>query len=164
MLRLNKSYKRRTGIGVIEITIGAFLTTVVTAIGVNLTVLTLGFSMLDSAARDAARAAGSQQSLSEALSAAQSQLSLHQTDGVYIQQPVLLGTTAPYFVYQDWAGASPPSPKQSPYVTVTCSENIHLPVNVPFFGIDLNDWTNKGYLTFSRRYTFPLVREKYYGG
>jgi hypothetical protein len=88
----------------------------------------------------AARAAGSRQDSVSAFQAAQTQLSIHQTDGYFIQQPVLLGAGTPApngtqpFVYQDFGGAPPVPANASPYVMVVCTENIHLPIYIPFFG------------------------------
>jgi Flp pilus assembly protein TadG len=164
-MRRNVNLRRRNnGVSAIETAIAAFFLIVIVAIAVDLTVLTMGFTMLDTAARDAARGAGSQQTYAKAVSAAQSQLSIHQTDGVFIKQPTLTSTSSPHFVYQDFGGAAPPNPNQSPYVTVTCQTDIHLPVNTPFFGNDLKNLTAGGYFTIARRYTFPIVKAKYYGG
>lgn len=163
-----KRYRRRShGVSAIETAVAAFFLIVIAAIAVDLTILTMGFTMLDTAARDAARGAAGQQDSAKALLAAQSQLSVHKTDGVFIKQPTLSGVAAPYFVYQDFGGVSPPPgpPNQSPYVTVTVKTDIHLPVNIPFFGINLSNMTNAGagYFTIARRYTFPIVKTKFYG-
>jgi Flp pilus assembly protein TadG len=151
------------GVSALEVTIATFLVVVCAAIGVDITILSLGYTLLDTTTRDAARAAGSQQTLATAVQAAQSQLSIHQTDGTFVKQPTLIAATSPYFVYQDFAGADPPSPNQSPYVTVTCQEKIHLPVNINFFGVNLGALADtNGYLTISRQYTFPIVKMKFY--
>lgn len=164
-MRRNVNLPRRdNGVSAIETAIAAFFLIVIVAIAVDLTVLTMGFTMLDTAARDAARGAGSQQTSAKAVLAAQSQLSIHRTDGVFIKQPKLTSASSPYFVYQDFGGVAPPNPNQTPYVTVTCQTDIHLPVNAPFFGNDLNNLTAGGYFTIARRYTFPIVKAKYYGG
>ena len=155
--------RNHQGISALEVTIATFLVVTCAAIGVDLTILSIGYSFLDSTTRDAARAAGSQQSAAAAVQAAQSQLSIHQTDGNFVQQPTLVSTVSPYFVYQDFGGAAPPNPSQSPYVTVTCQENIRLPVNISFFGVSLGSFTNSnGFLTITRQYTFPIVKEKFY--
>ncbi len=158
------SKRRENGVNAIETAIAAFFLIVIVAISVDLTILTMGFTILDTATRDAARGAASQQTLAKAISAAQSQLAIHKTDGVFIRQPTLTSTSTPNFIYQDFGGAAPPNPNQSPYVTVTCNTDIHLPVNAPFFGNDLKNLTANGYFTIARRYTFPIVRAKYYGG
>ncbi len=151
------------GISALEVTIAAFLVIVAAALGVDITILSLGYSFLDSTTRDAARAAGSQQTLATAIQAAQSQLSVHHTDGSFVQQPTLISTASPYFVYQDFGGVAPTNSNQSPYVTVTCQENNRLPVNIGFFGVNLGVFANSsGYLTISRQYTFPIVKEKFY--
>jgi Flp pilus assembly protein TadG len=155
--------RRDHGISALEVTIATFLVVVAAAIGVDITILSLGYTFLDTTTRDAARAAGSQQTSAAAVQAAQSQLSIHQTDGTFVQQPTLINTASPYFVYQDFGGQAPPNPNQSPYVTVTCQEKIHLPVNIGFFGVNLGTLADaNGYLTIARQYTFPIVKAKYY--
>src|ERR1700733_7572506 len=126
----NRMIRNRYGISALEVTIATFLVVVCAAIGVDITILSLGYTFLDTTTRDAARAAGSQQTLATAVEAAQAQLSIHQTDGTFVQQPTLIAATSPYFVYQDFGGQTPPSPNQSPYVTVTCQEKIRLPVQI----------------------------------
>jgi hypothetical protein len=166
-MKINFS-RAATGVSAIEIAIAAFITIVVAAIGVDMTILTMGFNILDQATRDAARAASSRQDCLSAFSAAQTQLSIHQTDGFFIKQPVLKGSGAPApngappFVYQDFNGAAPVPATASPYVMVVCTEDIHLPVNVPFFGQNLSSRSNAGYFTLERNYVFPIVREKFH--
>jgi hypothetical protein len=161
--------RRARGISAVETAIAAFITIVAAAIGVDMTILTMGFNILDQATRDAARAAGSRQDSISAFQAAQTQLSIHQTDGVFIKQPVLLGSGAPApggsqpFVYQDFGGGPPVPANASPYVMVVCTEDIHLPINIPFFGDNMSSFANAGgYFTLKRNYVFPIVREKFH--
>jgi Flp pilus assembly protein TadG len=161
-MRKKVKLRGRHGVSAIEIAIASFFLIVIAAIAVDMTVLTMGFTMLDTAARDAARAAGSQQDLAKAILASTSQLSTHQTDGVFIKQPTLQGLVSPDFVYQDFAPPSPPpNPNQLSYVTVTVKTDIRLPVNISFFGLNLQNSTTGGYFTIARRYTFPIVKEKF---
>lgn len=162
--------RKSSGVSAIETAVAAFFLIVMAAIAVDLTVLTLGFTMLDTAARDAARGAANQPDTLSALKAAQNQLSVHQTDGVFVKQPILKSNAPPDFVYQDWTvnpvvppNVGNPSSPQNSYVTVTVQEDIHLPVNIPFFGQNLVTKTTGGYFTIARRYTFPIVKEKFRG-
>lgn len=177
------SLRQSSGVSAVETAVAAFFLIVMAAIAVDLTVLTLGFTMLDTAARDAARGAANQPDYNSAVKAALNQISVHQTDGVFVKQPILSGGSpgvgpaqgTPNFVYQDWSvnpttppNVGNPSSPQNSYVTVTVQEDIHLPVNVPFFGNNLNStgygWTPTGYFTIARRYTFPIVKEKFRAG
>jgi hypothetical protein len=151
-----------------EVAIAAFITIVAAAVGVDMTILTMGYNVLDQATRDAARAAGSRQDSNSAFQAAQTQLSIHQTDGYFIKQPVLKGAGTPLpngsqpFVYQDFSTGPPPPANASPYVMVVCTEDIHLPINIPFFGNNISGYANAaGYFTLQRNYIFPIVRMKF---
>jgi len=150
------------GVSAVETAVAAFFLIVIVAIAVDMTILTMGFTMLDTAARDAARGAAGQQNLAKAILAAQSQLSTHQTDGTFIKQPTLKSLVSPDFVYQDFAPPAVPAANQSAYVTVTVKTDIRLPVNIPFYGVNMRDWTTGGYFTIVRRYTFPIVKQSYY--
>lgn len=150
--------RRRQGSAAIDLAISSFLMIVTGALGCDLALLTYGGTVNDSVCRDAARAAAAQVSSSLALSAAQSQLKGHGTDGYFISQPVLKSTSSPDFVYNDYSG-SPPA-NTSPFVTVTTSVNVKLPAPIIFFGTKLN---NNGAVQFVRRYTFPIVKVRYYG-
>src|SRR5271169_3260799 len=113
--------RMRRGVSSLEITISAFLMVVLSAIGIDVSLIMLGMSLNDSACRDAARAAAQQTSSARAIQAAQSQLQIHATDGYWISQPMLKSTSSPDFVYNDFAG-NPPA-NTSAYVTVTTSTN-----------------------------------------
>ncbi len=144
-----------------------------TAFAIDAMIFTMGYARLDSTTRDAARAAAGQQkaatdppypgvTCAAALRAAQTQLIQHKTDGHFILQPTLTQTTSPYFVYQDFGGNTPPG-NQSPYVTVTCSEVIILPIPINFFGASFGNVMQSGSkITLSRQYTFPIVKTAYY--
>jgi Flp pilus assembly protein TadG len=164
-----KGRSNSRGVSVVEIAIISFLVIVMVAIAVDATIFTMAYNRLDSTTRDAARAAASQQKASgdvgltcaAALKAAQTQLVTHATDGHFIKQPVLTGTTSPFFVYNDFSGSAPPP--QSPYVTVTCSEDVYLPIPFTFFGATFDGFLVSGnHLTLSRQYIFPIVKLKYY--
>jgi Flp pilus assembly protein TadG len=138
--------------------------TVMTAVALDATIFTMAFARIDATTRDAARAAANQQTSAQALKAAQTQLATHSTDGVFIRQPVLTGTTSPYFVYQDYGGTVPPGPPYvSPYVSVSCSEDVYLPVPISFMGASFSGFLKSGnHLTLSKQYVFPIVKMKYY--
>jgi Flp pilus assembly protein TadG len=157
-MRFSKFHQSRLGrsnygASFIEIGISAFLFAPLAAIGVDLTLMMLGITLTDTACRDAARAAAQQSTPTKASQAAQSQLQLHSTDGYWISQPVLTSV-----IYNDFAG-SPPA-NISPYVTVTTATTIRCPAPIFFFG---TGFVKGGVLQFSRSYTFPIIKETFYG-
>lgn len=154
----NQLHRRPRGVAILEICLSAFLLALLAAFGLDLTLIMLGMMMVDSACRDAARGAAQQNSLAKAIQAAQSQLNVHSTDGYWITQPVLKSTSAPDFVYNDFNG-SPPA-NVSSYVTVTTLTNIRCPAPIFFFGAN---FIKGGVIQFNRRYTFPIMKQKYYG-
>jgi Flp pilus assembly protein TadG len=169
-MRRKKNISRNsTGVSAVEIAIISFLVIAMMAIAVDATIFTLAYSRLDSTTRDAARAAASQQkaatdiglTCAASLKSAKTQLVTHSTDGIFIKQPTLTSTTSPYFVYNDFSG-NPPAP-QSAYVTVTCSQDVYLPIPVSFFGASFGGFLSSGnHITMTRQYTFPIVKLKYY--
>lgn len=150
--------RKPRGVSAIEICIACFLMIVFAAVCLDITLVIFGYSVVDAVTRDAARAAAQQTTNTQALAAAQSALRVHATDGVFITQPVLVSQNTPNFVYQDYAG-SPPA-NTSPYVTVTCSLTVNLPA-VVFFSKNVG--FNGNAFTLMRRYTFPIVKTKFYG-
>jgi len=149
---------KNCGTALIEVGISLSLLIVLAALGSDLALITFGMSLNDAACRDATRAAAQQSTSVNALSAAQTQLKIHATDGVFISQPTLVSTSSPNFVYNDYGGASPPT-NGSPYVTVTTAVNVKLPAPVFFFGAT---FLPNGYLQFIRSYTYPIIKEKFY--
>jgi Flp pilus assembly protein TadG len=154
------------------VAIAALITMVMAVIAVDMTIVTISYANLDSTTRDAARAAAAQNTSAGATNAAISQLSVHKTDGVFCHQPQLVGNALT--VYQDWSGApyngtaptlpnSNPATTQCAYVTVQCSESVHLPVPVPFFGTNIVDYASGSGITFYRSYTYPIVHVTYQG-
>jgi len=174
--KLLKNSRGQRGVGAFEVAIGSFMMIAMIGIGLDATIFLMAYTRLDQTARDACRAAAGQPktavdpvypstTCAGALLAAQTQLSQHHNDGVFIKQPTLTGTAAPYFVYQDWGGYTPgpPTANQSPYVTVTCSEQVLLPIPINFFGFTASGFMQSGnMLTFSRAYTYPIVKTKGY--
>lgn len=158
------------GHSLVEVAFGSLLVAVMAAIAVDMTIATIAFTILDSTARDCARAAGSQSTSALATKAATSQLNVHKTDGYFCQQPQLVGNAL--VTYQDWNAApyngtpptltgSNPSTIQCAYVTVQCSENVRLPINISFFGANTNSILPGSIITFYRAYTYPIVKVKY---
>jgi len=153
------SLKRKTHASAfIEIAISLSVMILLTALGSDLTLITLGMFLNDKACRDATRAAAQQSSSSSALTAAQTQLKVHSTDGIFISQPTLVSQSSPDFVYNDYGG-NPPA-NQSSFVTVTTTVNIKLPAPILFYGVS---FLPSGFVQFTRRYTYPIIRVKFYG-
>ncbi len=151
---MRNTMRSNSGFTAIEIAISSFLIIVFGALIVDLTLLNFAVCTNDAACRDAARAAASTSNLAQAQLAAQAQLDIHATDGSFISQPVL-GST---FVYNDYSG-SPPT-NTSPYVTVSTTITVRVPCPIVFFGAEFG---KNGSLIFTRQYTFPIVKEKFYG-
>src|SRR6516164_4377207 len=71
----------------VEVAIIGFLLVVFATLAFNIFVAVWGFTILDSAARDAARAAGAMPSRATALQAARQAALAHPTDGCFVGQP-----------------------------------------------------------------------------
>lgn len=127
-------------------------------LGLNITLVIIGGSINDSVCRDAARAAGGQSNNAQALSAALGQLKIHRTDGILLSQPTLVSNSAPDFVYNDFGGNPPIN--RSPYVIVTTVVTVKIPAALFFYG---GNFVQAGNLQCRRRYTFPIIKEKFYG-
>jgi hypothetical protein len=138
-----------------EIVFTAFLMITMAATAVNASVFIFGFMCLDSACRDACRAAAQQTDSSHAQLAAKKQLNAHATNGVWVTQPALSNLT-----YTDYGG-SPPVNK-SPFVTTTCTLSVTPLLQTGFLGVSLANFLNNGVLQLTRTYTFPIVKTKFY--
>lgn len=179
------SSRSEGGSSLAEAAISTFLTVVIAAIAADVTIFTLAFMNLDKTTRDCARAASNavpsstQTYAQAALAAAQTELKNHATDGFFCQQPQLYNNQL--VTYQDWtpnayptgynspyppnipnatpvSGISPSTTPQTPYLTVSCTEVVRLPIPIAFFGVSLVNNTNNGTLTFARMYTFPIIK------
>ncbi len=177
--------RKKRGSSLAEAAISTFVTVVVVAIAADVTIFALAFMNLDKTTRDCARAAsnavpsGTQTYAQAALAAAQTELKNHATDGIFCQQPQLYNNQL--VIYQDWTpsayptgynssappnipgatpitGVSPSTTPQTPYLTVSCTEAVRLPIPIAFFGVSLINDTNSGMLTLGRIYTFPIVK------
>jgi Flp pilus assembly protein TadG len=144
-------YRRMSGSCFIEIIPAAFIMIVLLGLGVHLALVFLGFSVVDLAARDAARAAATQPAAAQAQIVAISQLLAHPTDGKLITTPILTN-----FIYNDYVGNPPVN--TAPFVQCTVSSNVNLPGKVSFYGVTLFNT-----LTISRTYLFPIIKAKFYG-
>lgn len=160
MFRGQKRFKKiqDRGASCLEISITAFFMCVFSLIGLDVALIVLGMSLNDSACSSAARAAAKQSSSEKALQAAQSQLRIHGADGYWITQPNLESNSSPDFVFNDF-GNSPPT-NTSPYVTVTTSTSIKCPIPIIFFGAE---FLKDGAIKYTRRYTYPIIKVKFYG-
>lgn len=154
-----------------ELAVSAIALAIMTILAVDICVLMLGNQVLDRAARDAARAAAAQSNITNAINAATAALLMHKTDGYFVSQPTLSGTSAPQFVYQDYGGTPPgqtipagsPNAGQTagnPYVTVTAQLNVRLPASLGALGVTLDQGPlTGGTMQFVRTYTFPIVKQ-----
>ncbi|MGH9551476.1 MAG: hypothetical protein ACRD3W_18970 [Terriglobales bacterium] len=149
--------QRKRGVGCLEVAVASFLMVVLSALGVDVTLMVMACSINDVACRDAARAAAQRNTSAQALKAAQAELSVHSTDGKFISQPTLSSTSSPDFVYNDYSG-NPPANRSS-YVTVTTAITVKVPAPIFFFGIP---FLKSGSLQFRRRYTFPIIKQNFY--
>ncbi|MDR3616191.1 MAG: hypothetical protein P4L53_21710 [Candidatus Obscuribacterales bacterium] len=151
----SKRVRSTNGIQTIELAFGSLAIILMTMLALDLLIPMLGNSVLDRAARDAARAAASQGSLSNAIKAANAALASHKTDGFWITQPVLTSTSSPAFVYNDYGGDPT---KGNPYVLVTCATTVRMPIPIAMFGSTLNGTDGNGGVKFTRAYQFPIIK------
>ncbi|MBX9772239.1 MAG: hypothetical protein K2X29_12755 [Candidatus Obscuribacterales bacterium] len=150
-----KIRKRRSDKGhvLIEFVFFAFWLLLFMYITTDVCVLLLGASANDRACRDAARAAAHGSNATEARNLAETSLKAHAGGGFFTSPPALFGN----ITYNDYAG-NPPA-KQTPFVVVETRSTAKLPfAPLVFFN---NGFTQAGSYTFSRKYTFPIVRFRY---
>jgi Flp pilus assembly protein TadG len=149
-------FRSRQGYGIIELAAGSLFLVVMAILSLDLVVLMIADSILDRATRDATRSAAGRSSASSAQSAAKTALLSHKTDGYIVSQPKLAGTSAPYFVYQDYGGDPFTG---NPYVTVTAKCTVRLPAPIICCGAVFNTTGSggPGTIDFSKSYTFPIV-------
>jgi hypothetical protein len=145
--KLKNRKTRTTGSSAIEVSLVAVLTVIFAILGFNMFMVVWGFSSLDSAARDAARAAASTNSQPSGYQAASQAALTHTTDGYFVSQPTVANTA------NDFQYINTPPPNVSPYVVVTTRCNVRVPVALNFFGAQMNN----GLLAYARTYTFPIL-------
>jgi Flp pilus assembly protein TadG len=153
-------FRNARGQSSMELALGAILMITLSALVMDMTLLNFAMCLNDSVCRDAARAAAQTNTQASALQAATAQLKLHATDGIFVSQPVLTSTSSPDFVYNDFGG-NPPA-NTSSYVTVSTSVTVKVPAPIVFFGAKF--YASNGTLVMKRRYTYPIIKEQYYGG
>ncbi len=159
--KLNANVLRNyRGVASMELAVGAILMITLSAIAMDIILLNFAMCLNDAVCRDAARSAAQTSTKAAAILAATAQLKLHSTDGVFVSQPVLTSTSTPDFDYNDYGG-NPPA-NISPYVTVTTSVTVRVPAPIVFFGARF--YAKNGTLVMKRTYTFPIIKEQYYGG
>jgi hypothetical protein len=170
MAQSNHNWKQRSrlGLSALELGLGSVVIVVMVCVCLDVCILMLGNQVLDRAARNAARAAAGQSNEAAALNAARAALSAQKTDGYYVSQPVLSGTTAPDFVYQDFGGVPygqpVPAPGSglagNPFVVVNAQCDVRLPASISFLGQEIAQGPlTGGTMRFKRQYTFPIVRQ-----
>lgn len=156
--KLSAGRRNIDGASSMELAVGAILMITFSVLAINMILLNFAMCLNDAVCRDACRAAAQTNNVTSAIQAANAQLKLHATDGVFVSQPVLASTGSPDFVYNDYSG-NPPA-NQSSYVTVTTSVNVKVPAPIVFFGATF--YSKNGTLQMKRRYTFPIIKEQFY--
>lgn len=152
-LTAKRKGNRNAGHVLIEFVCFAFWLLLFMYICTDVAVLLLGASANDRAARDAARAAAHGSNSSEARTLAETSLKAHAGGGFFTSAPKLDGA----FDYHDYGG-NPPA-QHTPYVTVETKSTAKLPF-APIVWFN-NGFTQAGSYTFSRTYTFPIVRFRF---
>jgi hypothetical protein len=139
------------GFSLAEIAISSFLVILFTALAIDLALIIFACSVNDKACLDAVRAAAQQPTAAQSTQFALAEVKNHRTDGVFISQVKLVGSTVNY---QDFAGNPPAG--QTPYVQATTNVSVLLPLPLYFFGASL---TNN--FQFTQTYTSPIIKTKY---
>ncbi len=137
----------------IEVAIAALLMVIFVILGFDIFIVVWGFTILDSAARDAARAAASTADTTPPYTTARTiatQACLaHKTDGYFVTQPTVSPSPTD-FVYVTTG-------PNSPYATVTARCLVRVPIPINFFGAKVVN----GQIPYSRSYTFPILGVPY---
>lgn len=151
--------KRQNGSALVEFSAFSFLFFVFAILAIHISVALYGAYFNNRACRDAARAAAQAENTTpgagviQATKLAASVLKAHSTAGTFLQTPTL---SAP-IVYQDYGGSY--TPLTPPYVQVTTSTVATLPFR-PLSFLAAGTVLQDGHLTFTKTYTFPIVRVK----
>lgn len=165
-------HRNASGLGTVELAAGAFGIMIMVILSLDVGVMMLANQVIDKAARDATRAAASQQDLATAIKAANAALATHATDGTIISQPTLTATTPPDFIYNDYSGTPPGqtipagmpnagTTAGSPTVSCTVKATVLLPASLGVLGLKLDQGPlTGGKMTFLRTYSFPIVKQK----
>ena len=148
--RAAKRSRRRAGFTFAEVAATSFFVICITALGVDIAILTFSASINDSACRNAARAAAQGSDYTKATALANAALKAHKTDGFFISQP-----TITFLDYQTFGGSPPPG--ETPYVQVRTEVTVKLPVPILFFGVTFNDNQD---MVFQQMYAYPIIKTK----
>ena len=100
----------------IEIAITALLFVIFAILAFDLLIVLWGYTVVDSAAKDAGRAAASTSSAAAGLQAAQQAALAHRTDGYFVSQPTVANTATDFIYVTPATGA--------PYVAVTTRASV----------------------------------------
>lgn len=148
--------RNRKGHTSIELATIAIIFVIVSLTCLNVGVMILGSGSNERACRDAARAAAQCKDPASALIAAQAAVAAHSQNGGYFAAPPTVLTVD----YNDYGG-NPPA-NTSPYVSVTTTCQVTIPAPIVFMGLAKFDQGTSGKMTFSKKYTFPIVATTYY--
>lgn len=136
-----------------EIVVPAILSIIIAGLAFDAVIAVYGFSELDAATRDAARAAASgpvdlvlDTYGQNDWKIANQTLQAHKTDGVFVSKMTLDAYNSNGYVWHIKGTGSP-------YVTVTGRCRVFLPIPLNFFGAKLSN----GALNYSRVYTYPIL-------
>jgi hypothetical protein len=146
--------RNRGGNTIIELATISSLLVVVALFCANIGIVSMGSALNDQACRDACRAAAQGSNLNEATNMARASLKAHVADGYFISTPSIIQGGV---FYQDFGGNPPPD--TSPYVEVSTRNVVKIPAPVLFFGAKFGQ---DGSMTFTKKYTFPIVRTTLY--
>lgn len=150
-LRVQPRTSGRTQSGSAFIELG-MLSVVLVAIAIlclDIGIVAWGTSRNDEACHDACRAAADGTDHDDALNRAQAALVAHTADGFWMTTPKVDTNS---FVFQDYAGKPPAG--EGPYVTVTTTSQIKVPVPLSFLGAKFGDTK----INASKSFSFPLVK------
>lgn len=147
--------RRANGHTIIELGCIAGLLVFLSGFCANIGIVALGSSINDSASRDAARAAAQGSSLAQAQQLAQATLRAHIADGYFVTTPTIDTSN---FVYEDYNGTPPAD--TSPFVSVTTSNQVRIPAPILYFGNSFGRQSST--ITFTRTYSFPIVKTTLY--
>src|SRR5262249_46524248 len=140
---------RLRGSVTIEIGITAVLVVLFAVLAWNMCMAVWGFTNLDAAARDAARAAASTNNQNSAITAAQQSALAHRTDGYFVTQPTVARSEVLWVTNPN--NTNPPS--GSPYVVVTARCQVLVPAFLNFFGAS----SQSGQIAYARTYVYPIL-------
>jgi hypothetical protein len=155
------NHRNYRGTGLVEVATMSFVVVAVILMCLDMSMIWYGLFISDAASRDAARAAGQTATYTDGNAAANAAMTGYQSDGYFVTKPKI---TYFHYVQQNGPSTTPGDDpnfdptKQSPYVTVTTTSYVRMPVPVSFFGFQVND---KNQLTIEKSYTYPILGSNY---